>query len=50
MHNAVENDVTIDDAMAQIDHSAFSKLVNYDNLAQRNASWTYLHAEQQSFE
>ncbi|MFV2056729.1 MAG: MBL fold metallo-hydrolase, partial [Thiohalomonadales bacterium] len=50
MSKAVENDQSIDDAMASLDQSAFSKLENFKDLAGRNSSWTYLQAEQQAFE
>jgi len=50
MSAAVENDVSIDDAMASLDQTAFSKLENFENLAGRNASWAYIQAEQLAFE
>jgi glyoxylase-like metal-dependent hydrolase (beta-lactamase superfamily II) len=50
MTKKVEEGVDIQDAINQLDQSRFSKLANYEDLAGRNASWTYLEREAAAFE
>ena len=50
MTKMVEEGVDIQDAINQLDQSRFSKLANYEDLAGRNASWTYLEREAAAFE
>ena len=50
MTKMVEEGVDIQDAINRLDQSRFSKLVNFENLAGRNASWTYLESEAAAFE
>lgn len=49
MAKMVDEGVSIDDAIAQLDQSKFSKLENFSELAGRNASWVYLEREADSF-
>lgn len=50
MENMVEQGVDIQDAINKLDQSHYSTLANFENLAGRNASWTYLELEASSFE
>jgi len=50
MNKMVEEGVDVQDAINQLDQSKFSKLANFEELAGRNASWTYLEREAASFE
>ena len=50
MKKMVDEGVDIQDAINQLDQSRFSKLAHFDDLAGRNASWTYLELEAASFE
>ncbi|HEY5601619.1 MAG TPA: MBL fold metallo-hydrolase [Gammaproteobacteria bacterium] len=50
MNKMVEEGVDAQDAINRLDQSQFSKLANYEELAGRNASWTYLQREAASFE
>jgi len=50
MNKMVEEGVDVQDAINRLDQSRFSKLANFDLLAGRNASWTYLEREAASFE
>jgi glyoxylase-like metal-dependent hydrolase (beta-lactamase superfamily II) len=50
MNKMVDEGVDVQDAINRLDQSKFSKLANYDLLAGRNASWTYLEREAASFE
>jgi len=38
------------DAIDKLDQSTFSRLVNFEELAGRNASWAYLEREAAAFE
>ena len=46
----VEAGTDIQDAINSLDQSKFSKLENFEDLAGRNASWTYLEREKAAFE
>jgi glyoxylase-like metal-dependent hydrolase (beta-lactamase superfamily II) len=50
MNKMVEEGVDVQDAIDRLDQSRFAKLANYDLLAGRNASWTYLEREAAAFE
>lgn len=50
MTEMVKEGVDIQDAINRLDQSRFSKLVNYEELAGRNASWAYLERETAAFE
>jgi len=50
MNKMVEEGIDIQDAINGLDQSRFSSLVNYEELAGRNASWTYLEREAAAFE
>ena len=50
MTKMVEEGVDVQDAINRLDQSKYSKLVNYEQLAGRNASWAYLERESASFE
>ena len=50
MEKAVDEGTDIQDAINQLDQSAYSGLVNFEELSGRNASWTYLEAEKAAFE
>ena len=50
MTKMVEQGVDVQDAINKLDQSKYSKLVNYEELAGRNASWAYLEREAASFE
>jgi glyoxylase-like metal-dependent hydrolase (beta-lactamase superfamily II) len=50
MTKMVEEGVDVQDAINNLDQSKYSKLVNYEELAGRNASWAYLEREAASFE
>ena len=50
MNKMVDEGVDVQDAINQLDQSKFSKLANFEELAGRNASWTYLEREAASFE
>ena len=50
MTKMVDEGVDVQDAIKQLDQSAYKGLVNYDILAGRNASWAYLEAEAAAFE
>ena len=50
MNNMVDEGVDVQDAINQLDQSKFSRLANFEELAGRNASWTYLEREAASFE
>ena len=50
MNKMVDEGVDVQDAINKLDQSKYSKLVNYEELAGRNASWTYLEREAASFE
>lgn len=49
MDQAVENDTGLADAMASFDAQPWRELVNFDELAGRNASLAYLESEAESF-
>lgn len=49
MEKMVEEGVDLQDAIKKLDQSRFSGLVNYEDLAGRNASWAYLEREADSF-
>jgi glyoxylase-like metal-dependent hydrolase (beta-lactamase superfamily II) len=49
MVKAVEQGKDMQDAMAKIDQSRFSKLANFKELAGRNASFAYMEAEAEAF-
>jgi len=49
MKKMVDDGVDIQDAIKKLDQSKYSKLANFENLAGRNASWTYLEVEAASF-
>lgn len=49
MVKAVERGQDMQDAMAKIDQSRFSKLENFEELAGRNASYAYIEAEADAF-
>lgn len=50
MEKMVAEGVDIQDAIKRLDQSRYSKLVNFEELAGRNASWTYLEREAASFQ
>ncbi len=50
MNKMVEEGVDVQDAIDGLDQSQFSKLANYEQLAGRNASWTYIEREAAAFE
>ena len=50
MNKMVEEGTDIQDAINSLDQSKFSKLENFENLAGRNASWTYIEREAAAFE
>lgn len=50
MTKMVEQGVDVQDAINKLDQSKYSKLVNYEQLAGRNASWAYLERESAAFE
>ncbi|MCI0506136.1 MAG: MBL fold metallo-hydrolase [Gammaproteobacteria bacterium] len=50
MNKMVEEGVDAQDAINRLDQSRFSKLANFEELAGRNASWTYLQREAAGFE
>lgn len=50
MTKMVEEGVDVQDAINKLDQSKYSKLVNYEELAGRNASWTYLERESAAFD
>ncbi len=50
MDKMVDEGVDVQDAINKLDQSRFSKLVNFEELSGRNASWTYLEREQAAFE
>ena len=50
MTKMVDEGVDVQDAINQLDQSAYSKLVNFEELSGRNASWAYLEREAASFE
>lgn len=49
MANMVGQEVDGDEAIRRLDQSAYQHLVNFDELAGRNASWTFLQVEQELF-
>ena len=50
MNKMVDEGIDVQDAIEKLDQSKYSKLVNFEELAGRNASWTYLEREAASFE
>jgi len=50
MNKMVEEGVDVQDAIDRLDQSRFANLTNFDLLAGRNASWTYLEREAAAFE
>ena len=50
MDKMVDEGVDLQDAINRLDQSAYSRLVNFEELAGRNASWAYLEREQAAFE
>jgi len=46
----VEKDAGANAAIQSLDQSAYSNLVNFDQLAGKNASWSYLQAESAAFD
>lgn len=50
MTRMVEEGVDVQDAINKLDQSKYSKLVNFEQLAGRNASWAYLERESASFD
>ena len=50
MNQMVEEGADIQDAIKRLDQSQFEKLVNFEEAAGGNASWTYLEREAASFE
>ncbi|WP_455375376.1 MBL fold metallo-hydrolase [Kaarinaea lacus] len=50
MTKMVEEGVDVQDAINNLDQSRYSKLVNFEELSGRNASWAYLEREAASFE
>lgn len=50
MNKMVDEGTDIQDAINSLDQSQFSKLENYEDLAGRNASWTYLERERAALE
>jgi len=46
----VEEGADIQDAIKRLDQSQFEKLVNFEEAAGGNASWTYLEREAAAFE
>lgn len=49
MAQALENGVDLQTAIDTLDQSRFAKLANFEELAGRNASWTYLEKEADFF-
>ena len=50
MDKMVDEGVDLQDAINRLDQSAYSRLVNFEEVAGRNASWAYLEREQAAFE
>ena len=50
MNKMVEEGVDVQDAIEKLDQSKYSKLVNFEQLSGRNASWTYLERESAAFD
>ena len=50
MDKMLDDGVDVQDAINKLDQSRYSKLVNFEELSGRNASWTYLQREQAAFE
>lgn len=50
MSKAVDNGVALQDAINSIDQSKYKKLVNFEELSGRNASWAYIEREKAFFE
>jgi len=50
MDKMVEEGTDIQDAINSLDQSKFSKLDNFEDLAGRNTSWTYIEREAAAFE
>lgn len=50
MTKSIDADMETQDAIGTLNQSAYSKLVNFEQLAGRNASWAYLEAEKAAFE
>jgi len=50
MKRSIDDGVDLQDAMETLDQKSFSYLANYEQLAGRNASWTYTQMEAAAFE
>ena len=50
MTKAIDDGVDMDGSIKSLDQSKYAQLINYKQLAGRNASWAYLEAERASFE
>jgi len=50
MTKSIDTDMETQDAISTLNQSAYSKLVNFEQLSGRNASWAYLEAEKAAFE
>ena len=50
MSKSIDEGVSIQDAINSIDQSRYQKLVNFKELAGRNASWAYIEREKAFFE
>jgi len=50
MTKSIDADMETQDAISTLNQAAYSKLVNFEQLSGRNASWTYLEAEKAAFE
>ena len=50
MTKSIEADLETQDAINTLNQTAYRKLVNFEQLSGRNASWAYLEAEKAAFE
>jgi len=50
MTKSIDADMETQDAINTLNQTAYRKLVNFEQLAGRNASWAYLEAEKAAFE
>ncbi|WP_455218438.1 MBL fold metallo-hydrolase [Kaarinaea lacus] len=50
MDKMLDEGVDLQDAIKKLDQSAYSRLVNFEELSGRNASWAYLERERAAFE
>ena len=50
MTRSLEEGLEAQDAITSLNQSAYSKLILFDQVAGRNASWAFLEAEKAAFE